>query len=100
MGLVYGGVGQRPQVDTMARGVDILVATPGRLMDLMNQGHIKLDKVSIFVLDEADRMLDMGFIRDIRRIAAKLPRRISRCCSPPPCPATSPRWRTACSTIR
>jgi len=73
MGLVYGGVGQRPQVDTMARGVDILVATPGRLMDLMNQGHIKLDKVSIFVLDEADRMLDMGFIRDIRRIAAKLP---------------------------
>ena len=73
MGLVYGGVGQRPQVDTMARGVDILVATPGRLMDLMNQGHIKLDKVSTFVLDEADRMLDMGFIRDIRRIAAKLP---------------------------
>ena len=48
MGLVYGGVGQRPQVDTMARGVDILVATPGRLMDLMNQGHIRLDKVSIF----------------------------------------------------
>jgi ATP-dependent RNA helicase RhlE len=72
--LVYGGVGQRPQVDALARGVDILVATPGRLMDLMGQGHAKLDRVQIFVLDEADRMLDMGFIRDIRRIAATLPK--------------------------
>ena len=72
--LVYGGVGQKPQVDALARGVDILVATPGRLMDLMGQGHVKLDKVQIFVLDEADRMLDMGFIRDIRRIAATLPK--------------------------
>jgi ATP-dependent RNA helicase RhlE len=72
--LVYGGVGQKPQVDALARGVDILVATPGRLMDLMGQGHLKLDKVQIFVLDEADRMLDMGFIRDIRRIVATLPK--------------------------
>jgi ATP-dependent RNA helicase RhlE len=71
--LAYGGVGQKPQVDALARGVDILVATPGRLMDLMGQGHARLDKVEIFVLDEADRMLDLGFIRDIRRIAAALP---------------------------
>jgi ATP-dependent RNA helicase RhlE len=73
LALVYGGVGQRPQVEALARGVDILVATPGRLLDLMGQGHLKLDKVAIFVLDEADRMLDMGFIRDIRRIAKALP---------------------------
>jgi len=67
--LVYGGVGQKPQVTSIARGVDILVATPGRLLDLMGQGHIRLDAVQIFVLDEADRMLDMGFIHDVRRIA-------------------------------
>ena len=67
--LVYGGVGQKPQVNAIARGVDILVATPGRLLDLMGQGHIRLDAVQIFVLDEADRMLDMGFIHDVRRIA-------------------------------
>jgi ATP-dependent RNA helicase RhlE len=72
--LVYGGVGQKPQVDALARGVDILVATPGRLLDLMNQGHIRLDKLEIFVLDEADRMLDMGFIHDIRKVIAKLPK--------------------------
>jgi ATP-dependent RNA helicase RhlE len=69
LALVYGGVGQKPQVDALARGVDILVATPGRLLDLMNQGHISLDHVQIFVLDEADRMLDMGFIHDVRRVA-------------------------------
>jgi len=69
LALVYGGVGQKPQVDALARGVDILVATPGRLLDLMGQGHIRLDRVQIFVLDEADRMLDMGFIHDVRRIA-------------------------------
>ncbi|HEX3499904.1 MAG TPA: DEAD/DEAH box helicase, partial [Stellaceae bacterium] len=57
--VVYGGVGQKPQVDALARGVDILVATPGRLLDLMNQGFLRLDKIEIFVLDEADRMLDM-----------------------------------------
>jgi ATP-dependent RNA helicase RhlE len=71
--VVFGGVGQGPQVSAMSRGVDILVATPGRLLDLMNQGHIRLDGVEIFVLDEADRMLDMGFINDIRKIIAKLP---------------------------
>jgi ATP-dependent RNA helicase RhlE len=73
--LVYGGVGQRPQVDSLARGVDILIATPGRLLDLMGQGHVRLGGLSVFVLDEADRMLDMGFIRDVRRIAATMPQR-------------------------
>lgn len=72
--LIFGGVGQAPQVKAMARGVDILVATPGRLLDLVAQGHIRLDKVSILVLDEADRMLDMGFIPDVRRIVGALPR--------------------------
>jgi len=72
--VVFGGVGQQPQVKALARGVDTLVATPGRLLDLMGQGHIRLDKVSFLVLDEADRMLDMGFIRDVRKIVKALPR--------------------------
>jgi len=73
--LIYGGVGQGPQVRDLSRGVDIVIATPGRLLDLMTQGHIALDAVETLVLDEADRMLDMGFVRDIRKIAAKLPKR-------------------------
>ncbi|MCC6467776.1 MAG: DEAD/DEAH box helicase [Alphaproteobacteria bacterium] len=72
--IVFGGVGHRPQIDAMARGVDILVATPGRLLDLMNQGYVRLERVSHLVLDEADRMLDMGFIRDVRKIVATLPK--------------------------
>ncbi len=72
--VIYGGVGQNPQVNAMRRGVDVLVATPGRLLDLMQQGHVKLDGVETFVLDEADRMLDMGFINDVRKIVAKLSR--------------------------
>ncbi len=71
--LVFGGVGQKPQVDALARGVDILVATPGRLLDLMGQHHARFDGLSVFVLDEADRMLDMGFIHDVKRIVAALP---------------------------
>jgi ATP-dependent RNA helicase RhlE len=71
--VVFGGVGQGPQVSALARGVDVLVATPGRLLDLMGQGHAKLGAVEVLVLDEADRMLDMGFIRDIRQIVATLP---------------------------
>jgi len=71
--IVFGGVGQVPQVSAISRGVDILIATPGRLLDLMNQGHIRIDSIEVFVLDEADRMLDMGFIHDIRRIITKLP---------------------------
>ncbi len=73
--VIYGGVGQKPQVDALRRGVDILVATPGRLLDLMNQRHLRLDGIVHFVLDEADRMLDMGFIRDVKKIVAALPRR-------------------------
>ena len=73
MAVVFGGVGQQKQVDALARGVDVLVATPGRLLDLMGQGHVRLSGVEIFVLDEADRMLDMGFIHDIRKVIAVLP---------------------------
>jgi ATP-dependent RNA helicase RhlE len=71
---VYGGVSQGPQVHALSRGVDVLVATPGRLLDLMNQGHVRFDLLEAFVLDEADRMLDMGFIEPVKRITAKLPR--------------------------
>jgi len=72
--LVFGGVGQNPQVVAMKQGVDILVATPGRLLDLIKQNHIRLDTVSTLIVDEADRMLDMGFIRDVRRIVSLLPK--------------------------
>jgi ATP-dependent RNA helicase RhlE len=71
--VIFGGVGQGPQVQKLAGGVDVLVATPGRLLDLMSQGHLRLDQVEVFVLDEADRMLDMGFIHDVRKVIAKLP---------------------------
>ncbi len=71
--VIFGGVGQTPQVNRLRAGVDILVATPGRLLDLMDQGHISLKNVEFFVLDEADRMLDMGFIHDIKKILPKLP---------------------------
>jgi len=73
--VVYGGVGQNPQTRALQQGVDILIATPGRLIDLMGQGFIDLGAVEIFVLDEADRMLDMGFMPDVRRVIAKLPSR-------------------------
>lgn len=73
--LVYGGVGQGNQVRALNRGAHVLIATPGRLLDLMNQGYIDLDQLEVFVLDEADRMLDMGFLPDIRRIINKLPER-------------------------
>jgi len=71
--VVFGGVNQNPQTNALRAGVDILVATPGRLLDLMNQGYISLKDVEIFVLDEADRMLDMGFIHDVRRLISALP---------------------------
>lgn len=71
--LVYGGVGQGNQVKAMEKGVHILIATPGRLLDLMNQGVIKLSHLEIFVLDEADRMMDMGFLPDLKRIISQLP---------------------------
>jgi ATP-dependent RNA helicase RhlE len=72
---IFGGVGQGPQVQALRRGTDVIVATPGRLLDLMQQGHVRLDTVEVLVLDEADRMLDMGFIQPIRRILAALPRK-------------------------
>ena len=71
--VIFGGVSQHSQVQNIRRGVDILVATPGRLLDLMQQGHISLRDIQFFVLDEADRMLDMGFVHDVKRIIAKLP---------------------------
>jgi ATP-dependent RNA helicase RhlE len=72
--VIFGGVGQGPQISLLSRGLDVLVATPGRLLDLMNQGAAFLDKVEILVLDEADRMLDMGFLPDVKRILQKLPK--------------------------
>ena len=73
--VIFGGVGMGRQIDALRAGIDVLVATPGRLLDLMNQGYVDLGGVEVFVLDEADRMLDMGFIHDIRRIIPKLPPR-------------------------
>ena len=73
--VIFGGVNQRPQVDALQKGVDLLIATPGRLLDLIGQGYVTLDTIRFFVLDEADRMLDMGFIHDIRRILPLLPER-------------------------
>lgn len=71
--VIFGGVNEKPQIEKLKRGLDILVATPGRLLDLMNQGFVDLRSVEIFVLDEADRMLDMGFIRDVKKVLQKLP---------------------------
>jgi ATP-dependent RNA helicase RhlE len=73
--VIFGGVGQEPQVQALKRGIDILVATPGRLLDLMQQGYVHLSNLEIFVLDEADRMLDMGFIHDVKKVIAKLPQK-------------------------
>jgi ATP-dependent RNA helicase RhlE len=72
--VIYGGVGQGAQEQALKRGIDVLVATPGRLLDLMGQGLVKLGSVEHFVLDEADRMFDMGFIQDVRRVVAVLPK--------------------------
>ena len=71
--VIFGGVGQTPQTDALRRGTDILVATPGRLLDLMGQGFVSLKNIEIFVLDEADRMLDMGFVHDVKRVITQLP---------------------------
>jgi ATP-dependent RNA helicase RhlE len=71
--VILGGVPARPQIQALRRGADILIATPGRLLDLHGQGYIRLDRIEMFVLDEADRMLDMGFIPDVRRIVSELP---------------------------
>ncbi|WP_406657384.1 DEAD/DEAH box helicase [Methanolobus sp. ZRKC2] len=73
--VIFGGVGQRPQVKALSKGVDSLVATPGRLLDLVEQGHVQLSGVEYFVLDEADRMLDMGFVNDVYKIVGMLPKK-------------------------
>ncbi len=73
--VIFGGVNQKPQVRTLQQGVDILISTPGRLLDLINQGHITLKNIEILVLDEADRMLDMGFLRDIKKLLAMMPKK-------------------------
>lgn len=72
--VIFGGVSQVPQVERLQRGTDILIATPGRLCDLMNQGYIDISQIQIFVLDEADRMLDMGFIHDVKKVLRALPK--------------------------
>src|SRR6266581_4723394 len=70
---IYGGVGMEPQTKALARGIDVLVATPGRLLDHMGRGHLDFSRIAVLVLDEADRMLDMGFAPDVRRILDALP---------------------------
>ena len=73
--VIFGGVSEAAQIRALRRGVDIVVATPGRLLDLMGQGEVRLDAIEVFVLDEADRMLDMGFLPDVRRITERLPQK-------------------------
>ncbi len=72
--VIFGGVGERPQIQAMSRGIDVVIATPGRLLDLMSYNHVQFDQLEVFVLDEADRMLDMGFFNDVKKIIAKLPK--------------------------
>jgi len=73
--VIFGGVGQGPQVTALKNGVDVVIATPGRLLDLMDQGYLNIKEVEIFVLDEADRMLDMGFVHDVKKLLAVLPKK-------------------------
>ncbi|MDP1671145.1 MAG: DEAD/DEAH box helicase, partial [Alphaproteobacteria bacterium] len=72
---IYGGVGRKPQIDKLAGGVDIVTGTPGRIVDLMTCGHLKLQSVTHFVLDEADHMFDLGFVKDIKKIISALPKK-------------------------
>jgi ATP-dependent RNA helicase RhlE len=94
--VIYGGVGQNPQVKALEHGVDIVVATPGRLLDLMNQGYVNLSHVEILILDEADQMFDMGFIHDLRRIVSKVPRErqtlLFSATMPPPIREMARQW--------
>jgi superfamily II DNA/RNA helicase len=95
---IFGGVGQNPQVQALRNGIDIVVACPGRLEDLIGQGHCNLDRVEITVLDEADHMADLGFLPPVKRLMDRTPSEASGCCSRPPstrastpsCGATSP----------
>ena len=98
--VIFGGVSQVPQVEAIERGVDILIATPGRLWDLMGQKIVKLDKAEFFVLDEADRMLDMGFFPDVKRIVKFLPKSARPCCSLLPFRRRLPIWQRKCCMSR
>ena len=89
---VFGGVGQQPQVAALRRGVDVLVACPGRLEDLVKQGHCRLDQVQITVLDEADHMADLGFLPGVTRLLPRPPRTGSGCSSPRPSTAAWTGW--------
>ncbi len=94
--VIYGGVGQNPQVKALQHGVDIVVATPGRLLDLMNQGYVNLSHVEILILDEADQMFDMGFIHDLKRIVSRVPRErqtlLFSATMPPPIREMAQHW--------
>ena len=90
--VIFGGVSQLHQTNHLKSGVDILIATPGRLLDLMSQGFIDLQHLKIFVLDEADRMLDMGFIHDVKRVIIKLPAKRQTFFSRQPCHPKFKRW--------
>ena len=95
--VMFGGVGMQPQIDKLRRGVDILVATPGRLLDHHQQRTLDLSHVEIFVLDEADRMLDMGFIHDIKKVLAIIPAEEAEpAVLAPPSATRSRRWPTGC----
>ena len=99
MALLIGGVQMGDQVKALEKGVDVLIATPGRLMDLFGRGKIMLNDCNLLVIDEADRMLDMGFIPDIEEICSKLPKRARPCCFRRPCRRRSRSWRRSSSTI-
>jgi ATP-dependent RNA helicase RhlE len=96
---VFGGVPVGKQARALSRGCDVLVATPGRLLDLIDQRALTLRDVEIFVLDEADQMMDLGFIQPLKRIAALLPKPRRACSSRRPCPRRSPTWASSSSTI-
>jgi len=98
--VVFGGVNIKEQIAALKSGVEILVATPGRLLDHVEQKTVNLSKVEILVLDEADRMLDMGFLPDIKRIIALLPAKRQTCCFPLPSPAKSRNCRINYSLTR
>lgn len=98
--VIFGGVGINPQINRLKKGVDIVIATPGRLLDLARQRQIDLSRVEYLVLDEADRMLDMGFIHDIKKFSHCCPKSGKTCSSQPPSPMRSKSWRTTYSTSR
>ena len=90
---VYGGRAYEPQIDALKAGTDIVVGTPGRLLDLAARKNLDLSQVRALVLDEADKMLDLGFLPDVERILRLTPNTGRRCCSRPPCRARSSPWR-------